>query len=305
MTGRYLIRAAAAVAALSATATAALACACGCGVFEVGPGSVMPAGDSLFMQYDFLDQNRNHSGGSQAPAANNDDKGITTDFVTFGGQYSLGPDWSAMAEVPYWDRAFRTDTGSGIETFHHAAFGDMRLMGVYSGLSSGTSTTAVTFGVKLPTGDFRYANFDPDVQIGTGSTDALLGVYHSGPLAGSFVWYGQVLWDKPLAFQAGYTPGSEVDGALGVFYAGYAVGDVQITPMVQTIFASRLRDGGATGDPDNTGYSRVLVAPGIEVMLGRWSLYGDVELPVYQYVNGNQLVAQQQFKLVLSYSLDG
>ena len=31
--------------------------------------------------------------------------------------------------------------------------------------------------------------------------------------------------------------------------------------------------------------------PGVQVDLGKVRLYGDVELPIYQRVNGNQLVA--------------
>ena len=47
----------------------------------------------------------------------------------------------------------------------------------------------------------------------------------------------------------------------------------------------------ASGDPDNTGYTRFLVSPGIAVSVNTWKLYADVEVPFYQNVNGNQLVA--------------
>ena len=39
------------------------------------------------LQYDYQDQNRNWSGTSQAPAANNGDKEIETHFITAGLQY--------------------------------------------------------------------------------------------------------------------------------------------------------------------------------------------------------------------------
>ena len=55
----------------------------------------------------------------------------------------------------------------------------------------------------------------------------------------------------------------------------------------------------------NSGYDRMLLSPGVEVAFNRWKLYGDVELPIYQRMNGNQLVAQQLFKFVVSYDLDG
>lgn len=296
----------AAALALGSATSSASACACGCGVFEVG-ASMLPTGDKadLFLRYDFLDQSENWSGTSGAPAAGNDDKRITTNFFTLGGQYRFADDWSAMAEVPVWDRRFRTEGDEGPGTFRHAALGDVRLMVNYSGLSSGASTTGITLGVKLPTGDTGYSHFDWDVSIGSGATDALVGLYHAGPLShdGRFAWYAQAMWDKPLATRAVYKPGGEIDGALGLYYAGFATGSVGITPMLQTLFASRSRDGGPEADPQNTGYTRVLLAPGIEFTFGQWSVYGDVEFPVYQDVNGDQLVAHQQFKLVLSYAL--
>lgn len=288
-----------------AASAPAYACACGCGVFEVGTSTLLPSGQgsTVFAEYDFMDQSKNWSGTGSAPAANNSDKNIRTDFFTVGAEKSFDEDWSAMVQVPVWDRLFKSDEGDGVESHRQTGLGDIRLMGTYSGLMS-DHATGVIFGVKLPTGSYNTAGFDRDVAIGTGSTDALLGLTHSGPLAGSFLWYAQVLWDKPLATQDGYHPGPELDAALGTFYGAYAVGDVQITPMFQAIFATRARDGGAQGDPDNTGYTRLLVSPGIEVAYNAWKAYGDVEFPVYQDMHGNQLVAPVQFKFVLSYAVD-
>jgi hypothetical protein len=33
-----------------------------------------------------------------------------------------------------------------------------------------------------------------------------------------------------------------------------------------------------------------------------WKLYGDVEIPVFQHVNGNQLIAPAAVKLIASYN---
>src|SRR5271154_3407207 len=80
------------------------ACACGCGVFDVATSSMFPTiGDNgmAFLQYDYQDQNRNWSGTSQAPAANNGDKEISTDFTTLGFQYMFNSSWGIEAEVPY------------------------------------------------------------------------------------------------------------------------------------------------------------------------------------------------------------
>jgi hypothetical protein len=162
----------------------------------------------------------------------------------------------------------------------------------------------VVFGVKLPTGDSTFKNFDPDVEIGSGSTDILLGAYHTGSIdmAGDFQWFVQGLWQHHIATQHNYTPGSEVNGALGVSYANWHVGpNVSIEPVMQVVASYRGRDGGV-GDPANTGYTRFLVSPGIAVSVNTWKLYADVEVPFYQNVNGNQLVAPSALKLIASYS---
>lgn len=295
--------------AVTLAPTASLACACGCGVFDVGTGSLFVAnegGGIAFLEYDFMDQNKNRSGTSSAPAADNEDKQIRTDFMTAGLVYKFDRDWGVMAELPFWNRTFRTDTGTGVESFTHAALGDMRLMGTYSGLSDDMSTE-VQFGLKLPTGDFHYANFDRDTAIGTGSTDLMLGISHRGNLNQHYtwMWFGQAMWDKPLAGQGGYTPGAELDAALGVYYAAYSdiSSGVAISPLLQIIGSHRERDAGPASEPDNTGYDRLMISPGVEVDVGEWKLYGDVEFPVYQDMNGDQLVAPALFKVILSHAI--
>ncbi len=44
------------------------ACACGCGIFDVGTNSMFPSGPggTVFLDYDFMDQNHNWNKGSKA-----------------------------------------------------------------------------------------------------------------------------------------------------------------------------------------------------------------------------------------------
>jgi len=295
---------------LALTPAAAWACACGCGVFEVGPNMIlsMSPGVTLFSEFDFMDQNTNWSGTARAPATASDDKEIKSEFFTFGGSAVIDQDWSVVAEIPVSNRTFKNDTGDGsTDTFHHAALGDIRLMGIYSGLSDDMST-GVIFGVKLPTGDFRYPNLDRDTEIGSGSTDLLIGLTHTGTISpdGDWTWYGQILWDKPLASQGGYTPGGEVDAALGVGYRGFSASNgVQIAPSLQLVGSNRAKDSGINADPPSTGHDRILLSPGVAISYDRWRIYGDVEIPLYQDVNGNQLTAHQLCKFVVSYNLEG
>ncbi len=296
--------AAAATLALSLTPKIALACACGCDVFDVGGPEMMSMGKGgeVFVEYDNLDQNRNWSGDSSAPAADNADKLIRTHMVNVGVTYSFNPDWSVVVEAPVWNREFHTENedGTGVDRFNHTAIGDERLMGIYTGLSKSMSTGLI-FGVKLPNGDWKYAHFDRDTEIGTGSTNLLLGAFHTGSLSrdGAWRYFVRGLWDKPVASQGGYEPGQEFDAAAGVSYdmAQFTNGPVKVVPMLQLLASTRARDRGPNANPPNTGYDRLMLSPGIQLVEGRWALYGDVEVPIYQHVNGDQLTAPALFKI--------
>ncbi len=278
------------------------ACACGCGVFDVGTSSMFPdgAGGTAFLQYDYQDQNRNWSGASQAPAANNDDKEIRTDFVTAGLQYMFNSSWGVQAEVPFAYRYFKTADGSTT----WGSLGDIRVEGIYTGLMADLSA-GVTFGVKLPTGNdnFNPGLVDRDTQIGSGSTDILLGGFYRHNLDRNqkWDWFAQLQLDVPVLIQAQYRPGVELDTAAGIDYKGWSVGRVKISPVGQVIFSERTSDSGAAANSENSGYQHILLSPGVEFHIHPVKFYADVELPVFQNVTGNQVVAPVLFKASVSF----
>ncbi len=285
------------------------ACACGCGVFEVGTASLFPSGSggTVFFSYNFSDQYTNWHEAHKAPLADNSDKVIRTQFFTLGVQYMVNRHWGVMAQLPYWDRYFKTtDDDGNTQAFEHSALGDVRIEGMYTGFSEDMSTGA-RFGVKLASGDFTYPNFDRDTAIGTGSTDLLLGAYHIGALPLTFRdrpfnWFAQASWQVPMWTQQQYHPGKEIDAALGALYDLGPVGFAsEVAPVLNLIGSDRTRDRGANADPENTGYDRLLIGPGVEVKLGILRLYVDAEFPIYQNVNGNQLVAPVLLKMITSY----
>jgi hypothetical protein len=283
----------------------ALACACGCGVFDVGGDTMVMNGPGIetFFEYDELDQTQNWSGTSKAPAADNTDKRITSNFVVLGAHAMINPDWGVMVEVPVTNRTFRTTDPGFPTTVHDTSLGDVRVMAQYTGLSKDMATGLIV-GVRLPTGDYRAPGFTRDVEIGSGSTDLLLGGYHSGTIgkSGDWTYLVQALGDVPVATQGGYRPGAELDSSAAISFAGWSLqgGRVRIEPLLQLIGSFRASDSGRAADPDNTGYTRILLSPGLQVSSGRWKAYGDVELPVYQHIKGNQLISPVAFKMVLS-----
>jgi len=281
----------------------ALACACGCGVFDVSTSAMLPTheGGMAFLEYDFMNQNKNWAGTSRAPAANDDDKDIKSSFVTVGAQYMFDRAWGAAIEVPATQRHFSTtdDDTANIDRFNHAAVGDIRLKGIYSGFSPDMSS-GITFGIKLPTGNYQYHGFDRDTEIGSGSTDVLLGAYHMGTLVGMWNWFANGQLDQPILTTAGYRPGSELDASTGIYYNGWVIGSVKVAPLAQFTNSYRLHDRGMAANPANSGYERVLFSPGVEVDMSGTKLDGSIGTPVYQQVRGNQLTAGQLFSFTLS-----
>jgi hypothetical protein len=163
----------------------------------------------------------------------------------------------------------------------------------------------VTFGLKLPTGSYT---FDPDIvdrdtQIGTGSTDILLGGFYRGNLDSNqrWDWFAQGLLDVPTLIQNQYRPGVELDTAAGIDYKGFSLGRVRISPVAQAIFSYRSSDSGDAASPDNSGYERLMLSPGIEFHIHPVKIYADVEIPVFQNFTGNQVAAPVLFKVSMSY----
>lgn len=287
------------------------ACACGCGIFEVGTASMMPtqAGASAFVNFDYQDQNTNRSGWSTASADDNPDKDIRTSFTTFGVQDMFSRSWGLRVELPYEQRHFSTTggaSGSDAVNLNFSGIGDVRIMGVYTGASEDLSQ-GIEFGVKLPTGSYTYedayGDVDRDSEIGTGSTDLLLGGFKRFAIADDSAWSGfaQTMLDVPLFSKDQYRPGAEFDLAVGAYRGGFQIGGLKVAPVGQVKFSARLRDTGANAaDPVASGFERVLLAPGLEFDAHPFKVYADIEVPVIQRYTGDQLAAKVLFHLSVS-----
>lgn len=258
-----------------------------------------------WLQYDYQDQNQNWSGTSRAPAANNGDKEIETHFAMLGVQYMFNPKWGAQIEIPYDFRYFRgTANNNQIASHNWSQLGDIRIEGIYTGFTPDLSA-GITYGLKLPTGSYTVdpSLVDRDTQIGTGSTDFLLGSFYRRNLNANQTWdfFGQSLLDVPMLIQAGYRPGVEFDGVAGVDYTGIKLGRVRISPIAQAIFSERTGDIGPAANAANTGYQRLLLSPGLEVNIHPVMIYADAEFPVVQHFTGDQLAAPVMFKFSVSF----
>jgi len=322
------------------TTTAARACACGCSVFDVGGLGTPQEGDHggrVFFEFWSGDQTKNWVGKSSAPAAINLDKKLNTQWYNVGFQYMFNRQWGVMVRAPYVNRSLTTDTGAfaGIDTFNAKDLGEVEVMGMYTGFFDDMST-GILFGLKLPTAPYTTPGLDRDNQIGSGSTDLILGVFHRGLITGDNAWqyFGQATWRQPFLYRdaadpqgffdgngglvQSYHPAMQVDGAAGIIYNNLynVLGFDKITPLGQIIVSHRDRDSGTGSDPFNSGFDRVMLSPGIEFtkVLDEANnrvlkTYFDIEVPVYYRANAannngteGQLLAPYLIRLVTSYN---
>ncbi|HTU33414.1 MAG TPA: hypothetical protein VMF66_06385 [Candidatus Acidoferrum sp.] len=320
----------------------ALACACGCSVFDVGGLSTPQEedhGGRIFFEFWSGDQTENYIGSSKASSALNTDKEINTQWYNVGFEYMFNRQWGMMVRVPTTNRSLTTETDLSypgeIQTFNSKSIGDVQVMGIYTGFFQDMST-GIQFGLKFPTGTFTAPGIDRDSQIGTGSTDLMLGGFHRGLLTGDNAWqyFYQIMWQQPFLYQNAadpqgffdgnlgviqtYHPGLQVDGAGGIVYNNWynVLGFDKITPVGQVIISHRNADSGTGADPFNSGFDRVMLSPGIEFTKvvdeannRVVKTYFDIELPVYYRANAannagteGQLVAPYLLRLVTSYN---
>ena len=217
--------------------------------------------------------------------------------------YTFNSDWGVALTLPLVDRShehIHNHRGAQIlDHWNFSALGDARVLGrrhwmVEDRDNSSIGFYGVTAGLKLPTGDFDRKNGAGDVaerslQPGSGTTDLLLGGYFSQVLpALSSSWFAQMLWQVPLSERDDYKPGRRL--SLDVGYR-YEVTE-RMGLMLQLNALHRGRDSGALAEREDTGGRFLFVSPGASYAVSKAAqLYAFLQKPLYQHVNGVQLVA--------------
>lgn len=295
-------------AALALAPGLATACACGCGMFQVGmPGLGLPtkSGGNVNLQMTFLDQDAAMQGSSKIPLSQSPDQRIRTTFYDLNTQYQFSRSWGMMMTVPYWQRSFDTDAnfGNGPARIVEAkvnTLSDIRIMGLYTGFSPDMSSGLI-FGMKLPTGTYNAPGFDRDTQPGTGSTDLLLGGYRLGQER-RWGWFLQGMLRSAVSTRDDYRPGNSLHLVFGMHYDGFRYSS-HITPMLQINATVRQADTGINSNTLNSGLKTLYLAPGALIDLGRhWQANANIYAPLYQHVNGIQLVPRQIASAGLTYN---
>jgi len=253
------------------------------------------------LRYDLLNQNqvRNGSGTTSAwPVTGHEQELYTkTQSLNLTFDYSKGP-WGANVQLPYLDRTHATNgnayDGTDAGTSSKTGFGDIKVIGRFMGLLKNRSL-GLQLGLKLPTGEFRQ-NFnggpiagnslDRGLQMGTGTTDVIVGAFHFANIAKDWNYFSQAVADLPLASREGYIPGNSLSTNVALRYHHFP----QFVPQLQFNARFLARDHGMYASPADSGGTTIYVSPGFTFNIAK-NVYHYVffQLPIYQYLNGYQL----------------
>ena len=270
-------------------------------------------GGRFDLRYEFIDQDQPRAGTGdvgvgQIPRHHDEVRTINRNIIA-GFDYTFDSNWGVGVQLPVVNRShehIHNDAGGQTpEAWSFTEIGDARVVGRYrfTPTDAHAGTFGLQFGVKLPTGNIDVANADGDVaerslQPGSGTTDAILGVFYSGALGRRATWFADVNWQAPLNVRDKYKPGSRAGFDIGVSYPWTKRVALQL--QLNTLWKDR--DAGGNAEPDDTGGTFVHLSPGVSVALGdKTQLYGFVQLPLYQRVNGVQLTADWSIAVGLSY----
>ena len=313
------------------------ACAsCGCTLNSDwgSQGLASEPGWSVDVRYDALNQNQLRAGtgtispqvASQTQLPNGGgpaevEQYTNNHYLTTTLDYNHGDSWGVSIAIPYIDRAHSTlgnggdgsspaSTNPNNYTSDGTGIGDVRIIARYYGFPD-HKNFGIQFGLKLPTGNNSQTSsggtvqpVDPGLQLGTGTTDVIVGAYYFDNLSQDWSYFVQTQFQSALTEaayfdNASYRPGDSVNVTAGIGYHGFE----SFTPTLQINARDVQTDSGTAADTFSTGGTLVYVTPGVVIpVTPQFAIHSDVQVPVYQNLNGIQLAPTYIFSIGARYS---
>jgi hypothetical protein len=281
-------------------------------------GLAAQPGTTISLRYDYIPQTTLQSGTTtvdrsaiELPTDREIEKYTYNHSITATLDHQFANDWGIDVQLPFLTRPHSTIAEGTTEPSHSDThgIGDLRVVGRWQGLSTPGTVTGIEAGLVLPTGQFQQKftsgpekgeEVDRGLQPGTGTVQAILGAYHLGAVTKELGYFVQANAQFAAGSRDGYKPGAFVQASGALNYTHWR----NITPQLQMTFRHTWRDEGPDSDRPNSGGTQINVAPGLSAKLGTKLVgFGYVELPIYNRVNGYQLVPKAKLSIGLLYHL--
>jgi hypothetical protein len=316
MNAPKLLLIAAAVGALPSIAAASCGAAfCSVNSNWTSESALVDSGSSFDLRYEYIRQDQPRTGTDdiavgQIPHHHDEVSTVNRNLVASYSR-SFAGGWGMSVVAPVVDRNhthIHNHRGEQlIDRWSFTELGDVRVMGRYqlplTSDAANPGTVGVSFGVKLPTGQFDVANGDGDVaerslQPGSGTTDAIVGAYYHRKLPQmNSSWFAQAQYQRALKERDGFKPGAQFGADVGYRYAATE----KLGLLAQLNAVVKRRDSGAEAEPDDSGSRSVFLSPGVSYAVAdNMEVYAFYQHPVYQKVNGVQLTAPRALVIGIS-----
>lgn len=266
------------------------------------------SGSVLDLRYEYVYQNQPRTGTDNIAIGqiphHHDEVSTVNRNLLMTYSHTFDASWGVSVTAPVVDRDhlhIHNHHGAQIpERWDFTELGDVRVVGRYQSPDIGDPlqprAAGVTFGLKLPTGRTNLANTAGSVaertlQPGTGTTDAIIGAYYHHKLPQSEAsWFTQVQYQHALNSHDGFKPGDQFGADLGY---RHGISD-RLGALVQLNFLVKRRDSGAQAEPEDSGGRYLSLSPGLSYAVSNnVQVYGFLQKPIYQDVNGVQLTANK------------
>ena len=275
-------------------------------------GVTTSAGTRLDLRYEYIKQERLQNGRTRVGTGEfpRDHDEVSTLNRNYVGtlDHSFNANWGVNVTLPIVNREHHhiqnNDDGTQTpESWKFSELGDARVLGRYQFTPAESpehtlGQWGLYFGAKLPTGSHTVTNEEGEtaertLQPGTGTTDALFGAFVRRALPLKDVsWFAQALVQFPLNTRDDYKPGRRLSIDTGLRYET----SEHLALLLQANLLFKGRDSGAEAEPEDSGGRSLWLSPGVSYAITKKiQAYGFVQLPLYQYVNGVQLVAERSF----------
>ena len=221
--------------------------------------------------------------------------------------YGIDKDWSVSLRIPVVKRDHvhdltdeQTGQATAREQWRFTKLGDVQAIARRQFVADDGATSYAFFGgLKLPTGSIKVVNgnsirAERALQPGSGTTDLLLGGAARTAVGAADALIGQASISQALNSREDFKPGRRAEISTGWSHAFTH----DLGAVLQLNLRHRARDSGAQAEPDNSGSTTLDLSPGITIGVASTStVYAYVQLPLYQKVNGIQLVPRSALAL--------